>query len=270
MGVENLRLEDNSQAALLWCLKLRLYENEGQKQQMIGLLVENIKNSEAYKANHPESTRIHYAENTLSVGFLGVNVIAPVLSDVGQSELAYNLLLQDAMPSWLYSVKNGATTVWERWNSYSVEAGFGDVRMNSFNHYAYGAIAEWMYKYMAGIANDPTQPGFKHSILQPHIDLSKQITWVKGTYESVHGRITSEWAVNGNTFTYAVTIPANTTATLYLPTDHEDKVKVGGQLMQEAEGIAFVAYKDGMAIYELDSGNYTFKSVVASQLAKGD
>lgn len=112
MGVENLRLEDNSQAALLWCLKLRLYENEGQKQQMIGLLVENIKNSEAYKANHPESTRIHYAENTLSVGFLGVNVIAPVLSDVGQSELAYNLLLQDAMPSWLYSVKNGATTVW--------------------------------------------------------------------------------------------------------------------------------------------------------------
>lgn len=262
VGVENIRMEDNSQAALLWCLKLGMYSNEDQRKQMIGLLAENIRNSEAYKAANPNSSRVRYAENTLSVGFLGVNVIAPVLSDAGQSELAYKLLLQDAMPSWLYSVKNGATTVWERWNSYSVEEGFGDVRMNSFNHYAYGAIAEWMYKYMAGIAADPEQPGFKHVILQPHIDRNKQITWVKGEYDSVRGMIRTEWELSGNTLTYSVTIPANTTASLYLPAANEYPVLEGGQPVQEAEGINFVNYKDGKAVYELASGNYTFQSVI--------
>ncbi|MDQ1914865.1 family 78 glycoside hydrolase catalytic domain [Paenibacillus sp. GD4] len=262
VGVENIKMEDNSQASLLWCLKLGLYENEDQRQQMIHLLTENIKNSEAYKTAHPESSRVNYAENTLSVGFLGVNVIAPVLSDVGQSELAYKLLLQDAMPSWLYSVKNGATTVWERWNSYSVEDGFGDVRMNSFNHYAYGAIAEWMYKYMAGIANDPAQPGFKHIILRPEIDLNEQITWVKGSYDSVRGTIRSEWKVKGNNLSYAVTIPANTTATLYLPSNHQQNVSEGGKPVQEAEGIHFIAHKNGKAIYELGAGSYTFESVL--------
>ncbi|BFT69501.1 family 78 glycoside hydrolase catalytic domain [Paenibacillus sp. P36] len=263
VGVENIKMEDNSQASLLWCLKLGFYENDDQKQQMIDLLGENIQNNEAYKAAHSGSSRVNYAEHTLSIGFLGVNVIAPVLSDAGQSELAYKLLVQDAMPSWLYSVKNGATTVWERWNSYSVEDGFGDVRMNSFNHYAYGAIAEWMYKYMAGIANDPTQPGFKHIILQPHIDVNKQIIWVRGSYDSVRGTIRSEWEVNGKTFSYAVTIPANTTATLYLPSDHWLNVTEGGNPIQEIDGIKFVAYKDSKAIYELDAGSYTFKSVIA-------
>jgi alpha-L-rhamnosidase len=262
VGVENIKMEDNSQAALLWCLKLGLYENEDQKRQMVELLADNITNSKDFKATHPDSSRVHYAENTLSVGFLGVNVIAPVLSDVGHTELAYKLLLQDAMPSWLYSVKNGATTVWERWNSYSVEDGFGDVRMNSFNHYAYGAIAEWMYKYMAGIANDPTQPGFKHILLQPHIDINQQITWVKGQYDSVRGTIRSEWEVNGGTFSYAVTIPANTTATLYLPAEHEQPVTEGGRPVQEAEGITFIAHQDGKAIFELEAGSYHFESVI--------
>ncbi|WP_317890146.1 family 78 glycoside hydrolase catalytic domain [Paenibacillus sabuli] len=262
VGVENIQLEDNSQAALLWCLKLGLYENEGQKKQMIDLLADNIQNDEAYRLAHPTSSRVHYDENTLSVGFLGVNVIAPVLSDVGQTGLAYKLLLQDAMPSWLYSVKNGATTVWERWNSYSVEDGFGDVRMNSFNHYAYGAIAEWMYKYMAGIAADPAQPGFRHMILQPHIDPNRQITRVEGAYDSVRGTIRSEWEVKDHTFTYAVTVPANTTADLYLPADREHPVLESGRPIAEAEGVQFIGDQDGRAIYALEAGSYTFQSVI--------
>lgn len=268
VGVENIILEDNSQAALLWCLKLGFYENEVQKQQMIDLLADNIKNSDAYKAAHPTSSRVLYAENTLSVGFLGVNVIAPVLSDVGLTELAYKLLLQDAMPSWLYSVKNGATTVWERWNSYSAEDGFGDIRMNSYNHYAYGAIAEWMYKYMVGIAADSTQPGFKNIILQPHIDIDKQITWVKGSYDSVRGVIRSEWELNGDRFTYSVTIPANTTAKLYLPADREQPVLEGGRTIQKAEGIKFADYTNGRAIYELEAGSYTFTSVLSQEVQR--
>jgi hypothetical protein len=95
----------------------------------------------------------------LSVGILGVNVVGPVLSDVGRTDLAYALLHQDALPSWMYSVENGASTVWERWNSRSAEDGLGPVNMNSFNRYAYGAIIERMYEHMAGIANDPVHPG---------------------------------------------------------------------------------------------------------------
>ncbi|MFS0561991.1 family 78 glycoside hydrolase catalytic domain [Terribacillus sp. 179-K 1B1 HS] len=244
--------EDNSQFALLWVLKLGLYENQEQKANFIELLKENIKNDAAYKAAHPDSTRVKYAENTLSVGFLGVHVIAPVLSDIGSSDLAYSLLLQDQMPSWLYSVKNGATTIWERWNSYSKEDGFGYVGMNSFNHYAYGAIAEWMYKYMAGISNDPDKPGFKHILLQPVVDESKRITVVQGEYDSVYGVIKSGWRINGDSVSYKVTIPANTTATLKLP---------AGKETREADdaSVTFKGIQEGKAVYELDSGSYEFK-----------
>lgn len=154
-----------------------------------------------------------------------MNVLAPVLTKIGQSDLAYTLLLEDQMPSWLYSVKNGATTIWERWNSYSVKDGFGDVSMNSFNHYSYGAIGEWMYDEMAGISNDPDNPGFKHTILQPTFDNDKRITWAKGSFDSVYGTIKSEWEVKNGTLTYDATVPANTTATVYIPTNNVSTVK---------------------------------------------
>ncbi|MDG5789096.1 family 78 glycoside hydrolase catalytic domain [Evansella sp. AB-P1] len=260
VGVENIKLEDNSQTSLLWCLKLEFYDNEDQKQQMIELLTENITNSESFQTTNPNSSRLNDEQNTLSVGFLGVNVIAPVLSDVGKSDLAYKLLLQDAMPSWLYSVNNGATTIWERWNSYSIANGFGDVRMNSFNHYAYGAIAEWMYKYMSGIANDVQHPGFKHINLQPNIDNNKQITWVKGSYDSIRGLIRSDWELNDdNTFTFNVSIPANTTATVYLPADKTNVITEGGLPIEDVEGVTSIDYKEGKAIFKLESGSYTIK-----------
>ncbi|WP_251028568.1 family 78 glycoside hydrolase catalytic domain [Bacillus sp. ISL-18] len=262
-GIAFYPREDNSQTSLLWALKLGFYDNENQKQQMIKLLVDNIRNNDQYKAAHPDSSRVKYAENTLSVGFLGVNVLAPVLTNIGQSDLAYTLLLQDQMPSWLYSVKNGATTIWERWNSYSVKDGFGDVSMNSFNHYSYGAIGEWMYDEMAGISNDPDHPGFKHTILQPTIDNDKRITWAKGSFDSVYGKIKSEWEVKNGTLTYYATVPANTTATLYIPTNNVSTVKESGQLIAKAKGVKFIEFKDGKAVYELESGSYEFRSIIA-------
>lgn len=147
------------------------------------------------------------AENTLSVGFLGVNVLAPVLTDEGHADLAYRLLHQDAMPSWLYSVKNGATTVWERWNSYSKADGFGPVEMNSFNHYSYGAIMEWMYASMAGIAGDPDHPGFKHFLLRPHRDPTGGITRGSGSHLSPYGEIVSEWRVTDRQLVYRAQVP---------------------------------------------------------------
>jgi alpha-L-rhamnosidase len=247
--------EDNSQFALLWILKLGLYETEEQKTKLMKLLNDNIKNDAAYKAAHPNSTRVNYAENTLSVGFLGVHVIAPVLSDIGSSDLAYALLLQDQMPSWLYSVKNGATTIWERWNSYSKEDGFGYVGMNSFNHYAYGAIAEWMYKYMAGISYDPGKPGFKHILLQPTFDEQKRITVVQAEYDSVYGVIKSGWRIDSESIFYKVTIPANTTATLYLQTGKD----TGRDVAKINTGVSYIGKHEGKTVYEIESGSYEFK-----------
>jgi alpha-L-rhamnosidase len=202
---------DNSQTALLWALKLELYENEEQKQVMIDNLLANI-------ANEGGVIRPDQEENTLSVGFLGVNVLLPVLTDIGMADVAYDLLLQDAMPSWLYSVKNGATTIWERWNSYSVENSFGDSGMNSFNHYSYGAVVEWMMGYMSGIIQDQENPGYQNFILQPTIDESGRITYVNGSYKSLYGTIESNWtAQSGNLKSYSAVVPANTSAELYLP-----------------------------------------------------
>ncbi len=252
---------DNAQTGLLWALKLGLYETEKQKETMINNLTANIKNE-----NH--LIRKDQPENTLAVGFLGVNVILPVLSDVGADKLAYTLLLQDDMPSWLYSVKNGATTIWERWNSYSIQDSFGDASMNSFNHYSYGAVAEWMYKYMAGISNDPNLPGFQHFVLQPTIDADKRITWVDGSYDSVYGTIKSKWRMDKKEFIYQATVPANTTATVYIPTSDVDTVTEGGNPITKVKGVKFIKHEDGKAVYEVQSGTYDFKSSIKQPASK--
>lgn len=252
--------EDNTQTALLWCLKLRLYENDNQKEQIKKLLMENIKNEESFKMKHPNSTRVNYAENTLSIGFLGVNIIAPVLSDHGMSDLSYALLLQDKMPSWLYSVKNGATTIWERWNSYSVENGFGNVGMNSFNHYSYGAIVEWMFQYMAGISNDPQVPGFKHFIMKPTIDPARRITNVDASFKSENGLIKSAWNIEGDTLIYQMTIPANTSATVTLPAKAVDAILENNNPINHSEGLKFISFEEGIVTLEAESGQYEFVS----------
>ena len=141
------------------------------------------------------------------------------------------------MPSWLYSVKNGATTIWERWNSYSKEDSFADNSMTSFNHYSYGAVAEWMYKYMSGITMDEQKPGFKEIILQPTLDENQNISFVNGSYNSYYGNIESNWTANesGQLQTYQAIVPANTSATLYLPISEEI-----AKTYQQISGVTFV------------------------------
>ncbi|MEU9191165.1 family 78 glycoside hydrolase catalytic domain [Streptomyces sp. NPDC048484] len=259
----NQKTEDNSQTALLWVLKLRFYDTEAQRRTLVGLLADNIGNDAAYKAAHPNSSRVKYAENTLSVGFLGVNVLAPVLTDEGRADVAYQLLHQDALPSWLFSVKNGSTTVWERWNSYSENDGFGPVSMNSFNHYAYGAVMEWIYAYMAGIARDPDSPGFKRFLLQPQIDSTGRIRHVSATYASPYGEIRSEWRIQGGgTLAYDATVPANSRATLRLPAVSADSVREGRTPLAGAEGVRLLGHADGTASFQLPSGHYSLTSTV--------
>ena len=164
-------------------------------------------------------SRIESNDNKLETGFLGTAILLQTLTDFGRGDVAYKLLLQRGYPSWMFTLDQGATTFWERWNSYSKENGFGDVSMNSFNHYSFGVVAEWMYSYMAGIMYDMSRPGFKHIILQPLADASNNITFVDGSYDSAYGLIESGWEMTDGNLSYSAVIPANTSATLYLPAD---------------------------------------------------
>ena len=130
-------------------------------------------------------------------------------------DVAYELLFQRKNPSWLYSIDNGATTIWERWNSYMLDKGMGPKGMNSFNHYAYGCVCEWIWETVAGIAADTQVPGFRHIIMKPFPD--KRLGSVKAEYNSAAGLIKSEWAFNGDKWTWNITIPKGATATVTLP-----------------------------------------------------
>ncbi|QGH33563.1 Bacterial alpha-L-rhamnosidase [Gracilibacillus salitolerans] len=200
---------------------------------------------------------------TITTGFLGTAPMNPALSANGHKDTAYKLLESTDYPSWLYPVVNGATSIWERWNSYTHEDGFGgNNSMNSFNHYALGAVGEWMYNYSLGIQRDANNPGFKHFNLKP--EFGGTMTYAKGSYNSIHGKIESSWELSesGDIFTYEATVPANTTATLYLPTVSEKMVIEGDILASNAEGLDFVKYEDGKAVFELQSGSYEFHSVI--------
>ena len=154
---------------------------------------------------------------SLLTGFIGTSWISKALSDAGYDETAYRLLLQQAYPSWLYPVTQGATTIWERLNSYTHTDGFGgNNRMNSFNHYSFGSVGAWMYNYSIGIQRDEQSPGFRHFVLRPIADPTGKITWAKGHYDSMYGRIESSWQRGAEGISYRFTIPANTTATLLL------------------------------------------------------
>lgn len=153
--------------------------------------------------------------NCLQTGFLGTSILMPTLSDNGMTDLAYELLFQRNNPSWLYSVDNGATTIWERWNSYMLDKGMGPRGMNSFNHYAYGCVCEWMWKTMAGISADPSMPGFKRIIMRPQPD--RRLGHVDARFDSAAGPITSNWRYEGNIWIWEFTIPEGATALVTLP-----------------------------------------------------
>ena len=202
----------------------------------------------------------------LSTGFLGTGILNITLSEFGMDDLAYSLLLQKGNPSWLYSVYQGATTIWERWNSYTIEKGFGDVGMNSFNHYAYGAVQEWMYKYMLGIDNDEADPGFRHIILRPTPDTrtgddlpegQETVKWVRGSYKSVSGLISASWSMEDDFFNYEVSVPAGTYATLYLPVfdDNVKTVNINGVVSPVTD----YEKKDGRLVIDLAPGRYCFE-----------
>ncbi|MBQ8864274.1 MAG: family 78 glycoside hydrolase catalytic domain [Rikenellaceae bacterium] len=192
------------QTPALFALKNNLFDGE-QKAQMIARLRENFKQH----------------GNCLQTGFLGTSILMATLTENGMIDIAYELLFQRNNPSWLYSVDNGATTIWERWNSYMLDKGMGPRGMNSFNHYAYGCVCEWIWETAAGIASDPATPGFKHIIMKPQPD--KRLGHLTAEYNSASGLIKSAWRYEAEQWIWEFTIPEGATATVTLPGESEAK-----------------------------------------------
>lgn len=167
--------------------------------------------------------RKNFAEhgNCLQTGFLGTSILMPTLSENGMSDIAWELLFQRKNPSWIYSIDNGATTIWERWNSYMIDKGMGPKGMNSFNHYAYGVVCEWIWETAAGIASDPANPGFKHIIMKPVPD--KRLGYLKAEYHSASGVIRSAWKYEGDNWIWEFSVPDGCTATVTLPGETQSK-----------------------------------------------
>ena len=192
----------------------------------------------------------------LTTGLMGTPLLCPTLSRFGRDDVAYRLLLQDSYPSWLFMVSQGATTVWERWNSWTPENGFADVSMNSFNHPALGSVGEWLYAWVVGIRPGPDEPGFRHVIIDPHP--GKGLTWARGSVDSPYGRIECGWRRAGNALEVTVVIPPNARATVHVPAASAQSVSESGGPAAQAPSVASAAYRNGRAVFDVGPGSYCF------------
>ncbi|RSN44480.1 glycoside hydrolase family 78 protein, partial [Actinomadura sp. WAC 06369] len=182
----------------------------------------------------------------LSTGFLGTPELLPVLTETGHTDVAYRLLHQKTYPSWGYQIGKGATTMWEHWDSIRPDGGFEDPAMNSFNHYAYGAVGEWMYANITGIA--PAEPGYRRTVIRPRP--GGEVGRARGRHDSMYGPIETAWSVAGGRFELSVSVPVNTTAEVWVP------ARSAAQVRQE--GARFLRMRDGAAVFAVGSGSYRF------------
>ncbi|MGH8023472.1 MAG: alpha-L-rhamnosidase C-terminal domain-containing protein, partial [Limisphaerales bacterium] len=216
----------------------------------------------------PENARARIAEHLvenikslggrLSTGFIGVSHLNPQLTLAGRADVAYKLLLREDYPSWLYPVKHGATTIWERWNGWTKETGFFDPKMNSFNHYSLGSVGEWLFRHVAGIELDSELPGFQRFVLRPFI--RPGLDYAVASFRTMHGKITSDWRRARKKLEWWVRIPANTAALVHVPSEPGTVVTESGAPIEKARNL-HVRGRDGhFLICEADSGTYRFES----------
>jgi len=197
-------------------------------------------------------------DGKISTGFCTTLPMMLQLTKMGYSDVAYELLLSRKFPSWFYMIEQGATTMWERWDGYVEGRGFQDASMNSFNHYSIGAVGEWMYRVILGINLDEENPGYKHIILKP--SQGGSLSWVKGHYESIHGKIASSWKIEGGDMICELEIPANTTAMVNLPAESIETTSESGKPIKDSREIQLVSFKNNIICIKIGSGNYKFKS----------
>lgn len=189
----------------------------------------------------------------LGTGFLGTPYLLGVLTDTGHAEVAYRLLLNTDYPSWGYLVDHGATTMWERWNGDQMR---GDPSMNSYNHYAYGAVADWIYRYAAGVDTLPGDPGFHTVLLHPNFD--RRLGRLDFSYDSSYGRIHSAWAYNASSVAWSLTIPANSSARLPLTSQQAEKFRLDGKPLASNDRLRSLGSAHGKEVFEIPAGTYQF------------
>jgi alpha-L-rhamnosidase len=205
------------------------------------------------KAAQKLADKIEANHGLLATGFLGTPYLLEELTKSGHAMLAYKLLLNTEYPSWGYLVGHGATTMWERWNGDQMKA---DPSMNSYNHYAYGAVADWIYRYAAGVDTTPLDAGFHTVVLHPVFDA--RLGSLRFDYASSYGPIHSDWTIKGTEAEWHLTIPANTTGWLGLSAGDAVKYKLDGGPLTQSKTIKAVT-RDGQSGYELVAGSYSFQ-----------
>ena len=236
----NGRLISGTQTAYVLALNFDMLP-ENLRSLAVDKLVENIKSY----------------DNHLTTGFLGTPYLCHVLSRFGKTDVAYTLLMQETYPSWLYPVKMGATTIWERWGGMHPDSTFEPASMNSFNHYAYGAIGDWMYRVVAGLDTYEDGPGYKHIKIQPHI--GGGLTNASASLQTYYGKATSGWKIEGNKIIMDVEIPANTTSTVFVPAANKDDITESGIPVSSSKDIQVTGVENGYVILKVGSGKYHFE-----------
>jgi len=234
------RLVSGTQTAYVLALNFDMLP-EPLREQAAGRLVANVK-----------------SYGHLTTGFLGTPYLCHVLSRFGHTDLAYELLLRKKYPSWLYPVTMGATTIWERWDGQKPDGTFQTPGMNSFNHYAYGAIGDWMYRVVAGLDTREEGAGYKHSTIKPHI--GGGLTYVSASLDTYYGKLSSSWKINDDKLVMDVEIPANTTATVFIPADDPEAIIEGGRPLTQVKEIQVTGIDDGYLVVKLGSGSYSFET----------
>ena len=196
----------------------------------------------------------------ITTGFLGTPMICSVLTDCGYTDLAYMLLMRKHYPSWLYPITQGATTIWERWDGIRTDGSFQDVGMNSFNHYAYGAVGNWLYTGVAGIKNAAESAGYKEILIDPHPH--KELTHAEASLQSVYGEILSGWQTADGLLSMRVKIPANTSAEIRIPTTDVQAISESGKPLSQSKDIRVIGSDKGRTRLAVGSGEYKFSVMI--------
>ena len=197
---------------------------------------------------------VKVTDGHVGTGLVGAQFLMRTLTDNGRSDLAYEIATQPTYPGWGYMVSKGATTVWELWNGDTA-----DPAMNSGNHVMQiGDLAVWMYEYLAGIRPDPANPGFRHVLIHPYP--AGDLTFVKASHESLYGKIAASWKRDGGAFTLSVSIPPNTSATVWMPAKDTASVTESGHPVAHARGVKFLRTEGDSALFEIESGDYMFQT----------
>lgn len=242
----NGRLVSGTQTAYVLALNFDMLP-ESLRAQAAARLAENIKSY----------------DNHLTTGFLGTPYLCEVLTRFGYDTVAYKLLLQDTYPSWLYPVKMGATTIWERWDGEKPDSTFETPGMNSFNHYAYGAIGDWMYRKMVGIDTYEDGVGYKHIRIKPHI--GGGFTFASASLDTYYGKVSNSWKVKNDSLLMDVEIPANTTATIYIPAKDANSIHESWHALSQINGLKVKGKEDNYVVVEVGSGEYHFAALRSSE-----